>query len=434
MGGLGEISVEESESAADAEIPKADTEYCFNGEIKKSEWDLKVHTVIDCQCSGSKSDSIGAIEFNPTNDWLATGGLARKIRLYNFNSLINLLSEEENDIRNHQTVKIGGGSYDGERKIGCFNENPCTESVICTPAKLSSLKWDPMHGEGVIASGDYDGVVTEWDVEKAFAIFERDEHGGRKVWSVDYSLLYHSLCASASDDGTVQMWDKNCNRTLMVLSAPSRKPVCCAEFSPSNGNLVAMACSDHGVYVYDMRRVSSPSSSSSSALFALHDHNKPASYVRFFRENMVVSAAIDGSIKLWDISHSMAEAALPVRSYRGHCNKKNFVGLSVWEEGSLFACGSESNEVFAYDYKWGTPLWTCKFNSNNGRGVGTFSDDGGGDSLLTEGREISRRMDLGFVSGVCWRQKPSECTLVAANSYGVLQVIIGNRRSQRGNG
>jgi E3 ubiquitin-protein ligase RFWD2 len=327
--------------------------------------------------------------------------------------LINLLSEEkeENDLRNHQTVKKSGGYHDEERNMASLNQRSCTESLICTPAKLSSLKWDPMHGEGVIASGDYDGVVTEWDTEKALAIYERDEHGGRKVWSVDYCLLYHSLCASASDDGTVQMWDKNCNQTVMVLSAPSRKPVCCAEFSPSNGSLVAMACSDHGVYVYDTRRVSLPSSplssSSSSALFVLHDHSKPASYVRFFRENMVVSAAIDGSIKLWDISNSMAEAVLPVRSYRGHCNKKNFVGLSVWEEGGLFACGSESNEVFAYDYRWGSPLWTNEFDGNNGgESVGALSEDLGGDLLLLEGRERSRkRMDLGFVSSVCWRQK-----------------------------
>jgi E3 ubiquitin-protein ligase RFWD2 len=85
MGGVGENSVDESD-AADTEISKTHSEYRFNGEIKRSEWDLEVHKVIDCQCTGIKSDSIGAIAFNPTNEWLATGGLARKIRLYNFNS------------------------------------------------------------------------------------------------------------------------------------------------------------------------------------------------------------------------------------------------------------------------------------------------------------------------------------------------------------
>jgi E3 ubiquitin-protein ligase RFWD2 len=94
MEGKGENSVDVSD-AADAEISQTHSEYRFNGEIKRSEWDLKIHTVVDCQRRESKSDSIGAIAFNPTNEWLATGGLARKIRFYNFDSLINLLSEEE---------------------------------------------------------------------------------------------------------------------------------------------------------------------------------------------------------------------------------------------------------------------------------------------------------------------------------------------------
>jgi hypothetical protein len=35
-----------------------------------------------------------------------------------------------------------------------------------------------------------------------------------------------------------------------------------------------------------------------------------------------------------------------VRTFRGHKNEKNFVGLSVNNE--YIACGSETNEVFAY--------------------------------------------------------------------------------------
>lgn len=35
-----------------------------------------------------------------------------------------------------------------------------------------------------------------------------------------------------------------------------------------------------------------------------------------------------------------------VRTFRGHKNEKNFVGLSVNNE--YIACGSETNEVFVY--------------------------------------------------------------------------------------
>eukprot|EP01018_Ginkgo_biloba_P034756 Gb_09448 [translate_table: standard] len=352
-------------------------------------------------CSPSASDSIGAIAFDPTNEWLATGGMSRKIRLYHFNSLLTSVPDTEEDAEENDHATVNQKER-REYKKTIIDQNR-TKAVICTPAKLSSLKWNPVFGEQVIGCGDYDGVVTEWDIERGLATYERDEHGGRKVWSIDYSSLNTSLCASASDDGTVQIWDKKPNKTVMVISSPLKKPVCCAEFSPCNANLIAMACCDHRVYVHDIRRVSSP-------LFTLYHHSKPASYVRFFRENMVVSASIDGSIKLWDISKSLPGGLerFPVRTYTGHCNAKNFVGLSVWQEGGLLACGSESNQVFAYDYRWGSPVWLHEFD-------GTLS-------------EVSRN-DLCFVSCVCWRQKPSDCTLVAANSHGMLQVIVGKRRT-----
>ncbi|KAF2315632.1 hypothetical protein GH714_040146 [Hevea brasiliensis] len=75
---------------------------------------------------------------------------------------------------------------------------------------LSSLRWKPGSDSRVIASGDYDGVVMEYDLERRVPIFERDEHGGRRVWSVDYSHWDPVIGASGSDDGTMQMWDPRC--------------------------------------------------------------------------------------------------------------------------------------------------------------------------------------------------------------------------------
>lgn len=37
---------------------------------------------------------------------------------------------------------------------------------------------------------------------------------------------------------------------------------------------------------------------------------------------------------------------MQVRTFRGHTNEKNFVGLTVNSE--YIACGSETNEVFVY--------------------------------------------------------------------------------------
>lgn len=52
----------------------------------------------------------------------------------------------------------------------------------------------------------------------------------------------------------------------------------------------------------------------------------------------IVSASTDSTLRLWDPA---AEAH--TRTYRGHMNEKNFVGLSA--DGEFIACGSEQNEV-----------------------------------------------------------------------------------------
>lgn len=67
-------------------------------------------------------------------------------------------------------------------------------------------------------------------------------------------------------------------------------------------------------------------------------HRKAVSYVRFMSGGRVVSASTDSTLRLWD-----ATGSTPQRTYDGHTNEKNFVGLSV--AGDFIACGSETNEV-----------------------------------------------------------------------------------------
>lgn len=42
----------------------------------------------------------------------------------------------------------------------------------------------------------------------------------------------------------------------------------------------------------------------------------------------------------------ISDLGFQVRTFKGHTNEKNFVGLTVNNE--FLACGSETNEVFAY--------------------------------------------------------------------------------------
>ncbi|XP_050221032.1 WD repeat-containing protein RUP2-like [Mercurialis annua] len=335
----------------------------------RCEWDFNLRTVISSNSTTAGTDAVGVIEFDQSQTILATGGIARKIRIY---SLTSLLPHHAN-------------------ALSLLDHANACDYYISTPAKLSSLRWKPGSGSRVIGSGDYDGVVMEHDVERKVAIFERDEHGGRRVWSVDYSHWQPVVGASGSDDGTMQLWDPRCDGGGSVATtAVLKKAVCCVEFNPFGGSIIAVGCADRRVYGYDVRMVTHP-------VMVLDGHKKTVTYVRFVDNATLASASIDGRLSLWNL-----EDCEMIRSYKGHVNRRNFVGLSVWRTGGLLGCGSENNQVVVYDKRWGEPIW------------GHGSEQVG---------------DHVFVNSVCWRQvDEDECTLVTGGSNGVLQVFEVKRK------
>lgn len=345
---------------------------------RRCEWDFTLAAVVSSSAIGAASDTLGVVEFDPSDSLIATAGIARKIRGYR---LHNLLPE---NIHNGSVTQL--------------DHTRASEFCICTPAKLSSLRWKPGVNGRILGSGDYDGVVMEYDLEMKVPIFERDEHGGRRVWSVDYSTVEPVVGASGSDDGTVQVWDTRCDGgecVAVVQPSVIRSPVCCVEFNPYGSALVAVGCADRKAYGYDRRKMREP-------VVVFEGHAKTVTYVKFVDGGTVVSASTDGSLKMWRTEEG--GGARVTRTYEGHVNGRSFVGLSVWRNGGLIGCGSEDKRVFVYDKRWGEPIWVKEFD-----GVGS---------------------GYGLVSSVCWRQVgEDECTLVAGGSDGVLQVFVGAKRS-----
>ncbi|GKB25259.1 SPA1-related 2-like protein, partial [Tanacetum coccineum] len=80
----------------------------------------------------------------------------------------------------------------------------------------------------------------------------------------------------------------------------------------------------------------------------------------------------------------------------------NFVGLSVAD--GFIACGSETNEVFAYYRSLPMPITSHRFGSID----------------PVSGRETDHGNNQ-FVSSVCWRQKSD--MVIAANSSGCLKLL-----------
>lgn len=360
-------------------------------ERSRCEWEFNLSTVVSSSAinGGVVSDTLGVIEFDPSDSFLATGGKARKIRIYSVKSLLPC----------EEISKING--------VTLLDHATACDYYICTPAKLSSLRWKPGSGGRFLGSGDYDGVVMEYDLERRVPVFERDEHGGRRVWSMDYSHRDPILGASGSDDGTMQMWDPRCGDGGKCLAAvqpntTAPSPVCCVEFNPFGGALVVVGCADSKVYGYDIRRMADPS-------FVFDGHQKAVTYIKFLDFQTIITSAVDGCLKMWNSENNQI-----IRTYKGHTNSRRFVGLSVWRGGGLLCCGSENNQVFVYDKRWGEPIWVQRFEPMDAATTGDGGGGGGGQGY-----------DRSFVSSVSWRQTwDDRCTLVAAGgSDGILKVF-----------
>ncbi|CAF0923949.1 unnamed protein product [Didymodactylos carnosus] len=308
----------------------------------------------------AQASIVSSIEFDRDHEHFAVAGVSRKIKLYEYNSVL------DNTVDMHYPIK----------------------EVSCS-AKLSCISWNS-YLRNYLASSDYDGFVSIYDMATGQKVRTFQEHE-RRSWSVDFCSSDPKLLASCSDDCRVKIWSMHNDYSVTTIDAKSN--VCCVKFKPDSQYNIAFGTADHNLYYFDLRNTREPCN-------LLKGHKKAVSYARFLSPNEIVSASTDSQLRLWRVTEGQC-----LRTYRGHVNEKNFVGLAV--SSGYIVCGSETNTVHLYQHDISRPLLSYKF------------DDGS----TKASTDRVKKDDTGseFVSAMCWSNR--ENILLAANSQGVVKVL-----------
>ncbi|XP_016097497.1 E3 ubiquitin-protein ligase RFWD2-like [Sinocyclocheilus grahami] len=238
------------------------------------------------------SSIVSSIEFDRDCDYFAIAGVTKKIKVFEYGTVI----QDAVDI--HYPV----------------NEMTCNSKISC-------ISWSSYH-KNLLASSDYEGTVILWDgfTGQRSKVYQEHE---KRCWSVDFNLMDPKLLASGSDDAKVKLWSTNLDNSVASIEAKAN--VCCVKFSPSSRYHLAFGCADHCVHYYDLRNTKQP-------IMVFKGHRKAVSYAKFVNGEEIVSASTDSQLKLWNVNKPHC-----LRSFKGHINEKNFVGLA--SNGDYVACG-----------------------------------------------------------------------------------------------
>jgi WD40 repeat protein/tRNA A-37 threonylcarbamoyl transferase component Bud32 len=194
-----------------------------------------------------------------------------------------------------------------------------------------------------LASASMDGTINIWDARTGAELLTLRGHTPQPATSVSYSPDGTRLASASVDTsqlgklGEVKVWDANSGTELLSL----RDAGGCVSYSP-DGRRLASAANDDTIKVRDAR--------SGAELLCLRGHTAPVLSVCYSPDgSRLASASEDKTVKIWD-----AKSGAKLAWLRDHTDKVTAVCYSP--DGSRLASASHDGTVKVWDARTGAAV------------------------------------------------------------------------------
>ena len=231
---------------------------------KENGEEYNLSTCSECVfANGVRTADLWALAWNHNQQVVAVGGNDSKIHLVQASSgkILTSLPENEHDqflgivgrLSFSHSSRYLASSIDNTIKVWDLKKRNLRATLTGHDALIKDMHFSP--AEALVVSGDMNGVLKVWNVDRATSSENLMAKGAPHTSSLNcirFVPSNHHQLACGYGDGSMALWNLETAAVMRLIDDVHRGPVTDMSISPKNDRLVATAGKDGYVHLNDL--------------------------------------------------------------------------------------------------------------------------------------------------------------------------------------